>query len=102
MNLYEPGILLIFKSVDKYPQLTERLIEYLYSYVYLQDETRVAEYSLSVQKVLLASERLRIIPPGPGGGGVGGKVTDLINNPRLSQGIQAKLKKLYTADIIIQ
>lgn len=78
MNMFEPGLLLIYKSVDKYPQLSERLIEYLYSYVHMQDETRALEFSLSVQKVLSSAEKYRIIP---------GKIQDLINNSKLSSGI---------------
>eukprot|EP00347_Sterkiella_histriomuscorum_P022906 403336711 len=106
MHLYEPGMMLIYKSVDKYPQLSERLIEYLFSYVHLQDETRVQEYSLSVQKVLIAFERLKLLPVTVHNQAINvtqqyGRIADLINNPRLSAGIQNKLKKLYTADQII-
>ncbi|CDW80378.1 UNKNOWN [Stylonychia lemnae] len=92
ISLYEPGLLLIFKSVDKYPQLSERLIEYLYWTVHQYDETRVQEFSLSVQKVFILFEKRKLI---------NGKITDLINNPRLQPGIQNKLKKLYTADQVI-
>ncbi len=90
--LYESGMLLISKSVEKYPKLSERLIEYLYQLVCNFDDSRIEEFMISVQRVLLSCERHKIV----------GKISDIINNSKLSTEIQKKLKKLYTADQLIQ
>ena len=38
--MYEPGMLLIYNSVEKYPQTTAKLIEFLYHYAKKYDDTR--------------------------------------------------------------
>ena len=46
--LVEPGMLLIYRSADKRPRLTDMLVEYLYDYVNIYDPNRVEEAFLSV------------------------------------------------------
>jgi hypothetical protein len=46
--LVEPGMLLMYRSADKYPKLTEKLVEYLDAYVRNYDESRIDEFMLSV------------------------------------------------------
>lgn len=46
--LVEPGMLLIYRSADKHPRLTDMLVEYLYDYVNIYDPGRVNEAFLSV------------------------------------------------------
>lgn len=59
--LVEPGMLLIYKSADKYPHLTEKLVEFLDAYVKNYDQERVDEFMLSVQRVMIDCERKRVI-----------------------------------------
>ena len=49
LQLYEPGMQLIFNSVEKYPRTSAILIEFLYQYVKEYDESRTEEFMLSVQ-----------------------------------------------------
>ena len=60
--LVEPGMLLIYKSADRYPHVTEMLIEYLDALVKNYDENRVDEFMLSVERVLKDCEKKRVIP----------------------------------------
>lgn len=53
----EPAMLLIYKSVDRFPYLTEKLIDYIYQYVKLFDRARTDEFHLSVQRVLRDCEQ---------------------------------------------
>lgn len=46
--LVEPGMLLIYRSADKHPRMTDMLVEYLYDYVNIYDPSRVDEAFLSV------------------------------------------------------
>jgi hypothetical protein len=46
--LVEPGMLLMYRSVDKYPALTEKLVEFLDAYVKNYDECRTDDFMLSV------------------------------------------------------
>jgi len=46
--LVEPGMLLIYRSADKHPRMTDMLIEYLFDYVNIYDPGRVEEAFLSV------------------------------------------------------
>ena len=46
--LVEPGMLLIYRSADKQPRLTDMLVEYLYDYVNIYDPSRVDEAYQSV------------------------------------------------------
>lgn len=92
LYLYEPGLQLIFNSVDSNPLLTAKLIEFVYQTAKTYDSTRVNKFFLSVQNVLLLAEQREVVPQ---------KVTYLINHPRLHPDIQRQLKELYTADRII-
>ena len=56
VHLYEPGIHLIFNTVDQQPQITAKLIEFLYQTCKTYDQTRSLKFFLSVQNVLLLCE----------------------------------------------
>ena len=51
--LVEPGMLLIYRSADKHPRMTDMLVEYLYDYASGYDPGRVQEAFLSLQKVFI-------------------------------------------------
>ena len=59
--LVEPGMLLIYRSADKHPRLTDMLVEYLYDYVNIYDPSRVEEAFLSVQKVFIDCESKGVV-----------------------------------------
>ena len=46
--LVEPGMLLMYRSADKHPRLTDMLVEYLFDYANIYDPGRVEEAFLSV------------------------------------------------------
>jgi hypothetical protein len=69
--LVEPGMLLMYRSVDKYPALTEKLVEFLDAYVRNYDESRTDEFMLSVQRVMLDCESKSVIQ----------SMRNLINHP---------------------
>ena len=46
--LVEPGMLLIYRSADKHPRMTDMLVEYLYDYVNIYDPERKDEAFRSV------------------------------------------------------
>ena len=74
--LVEPGMLLIYRSADRHPKMTDMLVEYLYDYVNIYDPTRVEEAFLSVQKVLIDCESKGVVQS---------IKSYLINHPKLNQ-----------------
>lgn len=84
--LVEPGMLLIYRSADKHPRMTDMLVEYLFDYVNIYDPGRVDEAFLSVQRVLIDCESKGVVQS---------VKSYLINHPKLAQQTQLKLKKLY-------
>ena len=54
--LVEPGMLLMYRSADKHPRMTDMLVEYLDNYIKTYDPSRIDEAFLSVQRVMLACE----------------------------------------------
>ena len=74
--LVEPGMLLMYRSADKRPWITDMLIEFLDNYVRVYDPTRVDEALLSVQRVFFDCERKRVVASIRDG---------LINHPGLKQ-----------------
>ena len=59
--LVEPGMLLIYRSADKHPRLTDMLVEYLYDYANIYDPGRVEEAFLSIQKVFIDCETKGVV-----------------------------------------
>ena len=74
--LVEPGMLLIYRSADKHPRLTDMLVEYLYDYVNIYDPGRVDEAYLSVQRVFIDCESKGVVQS---------IKSYLINHPKLAQ-----------------
>ena len=60
--LVEPAMLLMYKSADKYPKLTEKLVEFLDAYVRNYDESRIEDFMISVQRVMKDCEAKGVIP----------------------------------------
>ena len=54
--LVEPGMLLMYRSAEKHPRMTDMLVEYLDNYIRTYDPSRVDEAFLSVQKVFTSCE----------------------------------------------
>ena len=73
--LVEPGMLLIYRSADKHPRMTDMLVEYLYDYASGYDPGRVQEAFLSLQKVFIDCEAKGVVQS---------IKTHLINHPKLS------------------
>lgn len=84
--LVEPGMLLIYRSADKHPRLTDMLVEYLYDYANIYDPNRVDEAFLSIQKVFIDCEAKGVVQS---------IKSHLINHPKLQNHTQVKLKKMY-------
>ena len=81
-------MLLMYRSADKHPRMTDMLVEYLYDYATGYDPVRVQEAFLSVQKVFIDCEAKGVVQS---------IKTYLINHPKLNPQTQLKLKKLYRA-----
>ena len=72
--LVEPGMLLMYRSAEKHPRMTDMLVEYLDNYIKTYDPSRVDEALLSVQKVFLSCEQKGVVQSIKSG---------LINNSKL-------------------
>lgn len=90
--LVEPGMLLMYNSVDKSPIMTEKLVEYLSALVNHHDECRTNKFKLSLERVIKDCEMKKVIP----------SIKYLINHSSLSSDIQLKLKNFYRASELIQ
>lgn len=86
--LVEPGMLLIYRSADKQPKLTDMLVEYLYDYAYIYDPSRSDEAFLSIQRVMQDCEQKGVVQS---------IKSNLINHRKLQVQTQDKLKRMYTA-----
>ena len=58
--LVEPGMLLIYRSADKHPRLTDMLVEYLYDYANIYDPGRVEEAFVSIKKVFIPTNKFSL------------------------------------------
>ena len=87
--LVEPGMLLIYRSADKHPRLTDMLVEYLYDYAYIYDPSRSDEAFLSIQRVMQDCEQKGVVQS---------IKSNLINHRKLQLSTQDKLKRMYTAN----
>ena len=59
--LVEPGMLLIYRSAEYRPSISDMLVEYLDNYARNFDPNRVDEALASVQRVLLDCERKGVV-----------------------------------------
>ena len=87
--LVEPGMLLIYRSADKNPRVTDMLVEYLYDYATMYDPSRTDEAFLSIQRVMLHCERKGVVQS---------IKSNLINHRKLQMQTQDKLKRMYSAN----
>ena len=90
--LVEPAMLLMYRSAENNPTMTDMLVEYLYNYVRFYQEQRQYEFMLSVQRVLRDCQAKGVIKD----------IKKLINHPKLKSDTHTKLKFLYRADEEIQ
>lgn len=71
--LVEPAMLLMYKSAENNPSMTDSLVEYLSNYICYFDEEKQADFMLSVQRVLKDCEEKKVIS----------NIRKLINHPKL-------------------
>mgnify|MGYP003695024817 CR=1 FL=1 len=90
--LVEPAMLLMYRSVENNPSMTDMLVEYLNNYVNSFDEHRRFDFMLSVQRVFKDCQEKGVIKD----------IKKLINHPKLKPDTQNILKKLYRADEEVQ
>ena len=90
--LVEPAMLLMYRSVENNPSMTDMLVEYLNNYVNSFDEYRRFDFMLSVQRVFKDCQEKGVIKD----------IKKLINHPKLKPDTQNILKKLYRADEEVQ
>lgn len=83
--LVEPGMLLIQRSADSRPWMTDMLVEYLENYARQFDPSKQDDAFLSIQRVFVDCERKGVIK----------SCRDLINNSSLKPQTQMKLKTFY-------
>jgi CRISPR/Cas system-associated endonuclease/helicase Cas3 len=69
----EPAMLLMYKSVENNPSMTDSLVEYLHNYTTKYFEDKQAEFMLSVQRAIKDCEAKGVIKD----------FRKLINHPKL-------------------
>lgn len=86
--LVEPGMLLMYRSAENNPNMTDSLVEYLFNYISYFQVEKQADFMLSVQRVMKDCQEKGVIKD----------LKKLINHPKLKPDTQHKLKILYRAD----
>ena len=59
--LVEPAMLLMYRSCENNPSMTDTLVEYLHNYVKFYEESRAFEFMKSVQRVLHDCQQKKVI-----------------------------------------
>lgn len=85
--LVEPAMLLLYRSCENNPFLTDSLVEFLYNYASYYEESRRYDFMKSVQRVMQDCQRK----------GVVSDVRKMINHPKLKPDTQYQLKFLFRA-----
>ena len=86
--LVEPAMLLMYRSCENNPSMTDTLVEYLHNYVRFYEESRQHEFMRSVQRVLHDCQSKKVVKD----------IKLLFNHPKLKPDTQSKLKFLYRAN----
>ena len=86
--LVEPAMLLMYRSCENNPSMTDTLVEYLHNYVRFYEESRQHDFMRSVQRVLHDCQSKKVVKD----------IKLLFNHPKLKPDTQSKLKFLYRAN----
>jgi integrator complex subunit 3 len=86
--LVEPAMLLMYRSAENNPSVTDMLIEYLFNYINSYLPAKRADFLLSVQRVLKDCQDKGVIKD----------IKKLINHHKLKPDTQNKLKIMFRAD----